>query len=121
MPRRDGTGPSGMGSRTGRGLGMCTGVNAPGFGRGYGPGYGRGGLRARNGRGYGLGYGLGYGFRGGRGGWGFGPGRREGMAPDYAAVYPDARESLEERAAFLEAELASVKRRMDELDQDNAE
>ena len=28
MPRRDGTGPMGAGSMTGRGLGSCTGVNA---------------------------------------------------------------------------------------------
>ncbi|BDQ35526.1 hypothetical protein JCM14722_30680 [Pseudodesulfovibrio portus] len=115
MPRRDGTGPNGMGSQTGRGLGMCTGVNAPGLNRGYGAGYGRrGGMRARNG------YGYGPGFRGGRGGWG-GGGGWWGGTPDYAAVYPDARESLEERAAFLEAELASVKRRMEELNGDDAE
>ncbi len=29
MPGRDGTGPFGQGSMTGRGLGSCTGVNAP--------------------------------------------------------------------------------------------
>jgi hypothetical protein len=71
-------------------------------------------MRARNGNGYGPG------FRGGRGGWG-GGGGWWGGTPDYAAVYPDARESLEERAAFLEAELASVKRRMEELNGDDAE
>ena len=32
MPRRDGTGPIGAGSMTGRGLGFCTGR---GLGRGY--------------------------------------------------------------------------------------
>ena len=107
MPRRDGTGPNGMGSRTGRGLGMCTGDNAPGFGRGFGAGYGRGGgFRARNG--YGFGYGYGYGFRGGRGGWGGNPG--------YAPDYPDTRETLEERAAFLEAELAALRQRMKEME-----
>ncbi len=50
MPRRDGTGPMGMGSMTGRGLGACAGVNAPvygggfrrGCGRGFGQGFGRG-------------------------------------------------------------------------------
>jgi len=117
MPRRDGTGPNGMGSQTGRGLGICTGVNAPGIGWGYGAGYGRGGgMRARNG------YGYGPGFRGGRAGRGgaWGGGRWWGQSPDYAAVYPDARESLEERAAFLEAELASVKQRMEELNGDDA-
>ncbi len=51
MPRRDGTGPMGAGSMTGRGLGVCTGANAGlgmglglrrGFGRGLGRGFGRG-------------------------------------------------------------------------------
>jgi hypothetical protein len=49
MPRRDGTGPMGMGAMTGRGLGVCTGVNAPIYGRGFG-------------RGLGLGFGRGFGF-----------------------------------------------------------
>jgi len=50
MPAQDGTGPRGMGPRTGRGLGPC----GTGYGRGYGMGYGRG-------RGYGQGYRMGYG------------------------------------------------------------
>jgi hypothetical protein len=49
MPRRDGTGPMGMGAMTGRGLGVCTGVNAPIYGRGFG-------------RGLGLGFGRCFGF-----------------------------------------------------------
>ncbi len=49
MPRRDGTGPLGFGPMTGRGLGVCTGVNAPIYGRGFG-------------RGLGLGFGRGFGF-----------------------------------------------------------
>jgi len=31
MPRGDGTGPTGMGPRTGRGLGPCAGYTMPGF------------------------------------------------------------------------------------------
>ena len=31
MPAGDGTGPQGMGSRTGRGAGFCSGFNVPGF------------------------------------------------------------------------------------------
>ena len=78
MPRRDGTGPNGMGSQTGRGLGMCTGVNAPAPGWGFNTGYGRGGgLRARNG----LGNGFGPGFRGGRQGWSQGGGPQAGASP----------------------------------------
>lgn len=40
MPRFDGTGPRGMGPKTGRGLGPCGG--GMGWGRGYGMGYGAG-------------------------------------------------------------------------------
>jgi len=46
MPRGDGTGPMGMGPRTGRGAGYCAGYNIPGFGlgmarrRGWGGGFG---------------------------------------------------------------------------------
>lgn len=49
MPNRDGTGPLGAGSMTGRGAGRCAGVNASGCanpvqGRGFsGRGFGRGG------------------------------------------------------------------------------
>ncbi|MDD4564473.1 MAG: DUF5320 domain-containing protein [Eubacteriales bacterium] len=38
MPRRDGTGPMGAGSRTGRGLGLCADVNAVRYGIGFGMG-----------------------------------------------------------------------------------
>ena len=54
MPRRDGTGPMGMGAMTGKGLGVCTGENAPVYGRGFKRGCGRGFGRG-NGRGLGLG------------------------------------------------------------------
>lgn len=45
MPRGDGTGPAGQGPMTGRGMGYCAGLNAPGFmnprlGRGFGRGFG---------------------------------------------------------------------------------
>ncbi|MDD4843504.1 MAG: DUF5320 domain-containing protein [Anaerotignum sp.] len=46
MPRRDGTGPMGMGAKTGRGAGFCTGLatkeNLGGFGCGFGCGFGKG-------------------------------------------------------------------------------
>jgi hypothetical protein len=53
MPRRNGTGPMGMGPMTGRGEGYCVKVAIPGFinslcGRGMGRGHGRG-------RGFGMG------------------------------------------------------------------
>ena len=43
MPRGDGTGPNGIGPRTGRGMGYCAGYNTPGFmNSGFGRGMGRG-------------------------------------------------------------------------------
>lgn len=68
MPARDGSGPMGQGSITGRGAGYCTtplvmdqAVSArAGLGRGLGAGLGRG--LARGAR-LGLGLGLGYGCR----------------------------------------------------------
>lgn len=57
MPRRDATGPQGMGPLTGRGMGPCQGearLGGAGYGRGFGRGFGRGLNR---------GYGRGYGYR----------------------------------------------------------
>jgi len=55
MPGRDGTGPSGLGAMTGRGVGACNGSVAGRNSSGFGAGYGRG-----------SGLGLGYGCRRGR-------------------------------------------------------
>lgn len=57
MPRRNGTGPMGAGSMTGRGLGPCTDANAVQDGGGLGQGLG---LGCR--RGFGRGFGRGIGF-----------------------------------------------------------
>jgi hypothetical protein len=54
MPGRDGTGPMGAGSMTGRGLGICKGANAIKYGAGLGLGIGLG-LACR--RGFGRGFG----------------------------------------------------------------
>jgi hypothetical protein len=56
MPAGDRTGPWGLGPRTGRGLGYCSGYPAPGFmypgpGMGFGRGFGRG-MRMGRGRGF---------------------------------------------------------------------
>ncbi|RUM33674.1 MAG: hypothetical protein DSY33_03955 [Archaeoglobus sp.] len=56
MPGGDRTGPLGLGPRTGRGLGYCSGYNRPGFMTG---GFGRGRGRGRAGRGGGRGRGRG--------------------------------------------------------------
>lgn len=47
MPRRDGTGPIGTGSLTGRGFGRCAGKNAVTIGAGLGLGLGLGLARRR--------------------------------------------------------------------------
>ena len=63
MPGGDRTGPRGLGSMTGRGLGYCAGYDAPGYTMGSGMGLGRGWGRGRGvgyGRGFGYGRGLGY-------------------------------------------------------------
>ena len=74
MPGGDRTGPRGLGSRTGRGLGYCAGYDNPVYTKGSGMGFGRGG-----GRGRGVGYGRGFGY--GRGhGWGY-------RAPVYTPYY----------------------------------
>ena len=54
MPRGDRTGPGGLGPRTGRGLGYCSGYSYPGYMNPYGYGRGRG-------RGFGRGFGRGWG------------------------------------------------------------
>lgn len=65
MPLGDRTGPQGLGPRTGRGLGYCSGSPVPGYMNnwgGRGGGFGRGGGRGAGlGRGYGKGIGWGYG------------------------------------------------------------
>lgn len=57
MPRRDGTGPRGVGSKTGRGLGSCTGAKIVRYGAGLGMGLGRRLIRRRGPAGsYGRGF-----------------------------------------------------------------
>jgi hypothetical protein len=63
MSRRDGTGPMGAGSMTGRGLGLCTGADAVKYGAGIGMGLGRGHACRRGfGRGFSRGFGRGFAF-----------------------------------------------------------
>ena len=57
MPRKDGTGPMGVGPITGRGLGPCTGARPARYGVGFGTGLGRRLLRRR---GFAGGYGRGF-------------------------------------------------------------
>ena len=75
MPGGDRTGPRGLGSRTGRGLGYCSGYDTPGYIKGPGMGFGRGW-----GRGWGVGYGRGR-------GWGY-------RIPMYAPIYPSYHDGI---------------------------
>ncbi|HPE62864.1 MAG TPA: DUF5320 domain-containing protein [Methanothrix sp.] len=115
MPGGDRTGPAGYGPRTGRGMGYCSGSDAPGyFNAGFGGPFGAG-------RGGGLGRGG-----GGRGRcmrfWSRGP-EFWSAAPGAGFVpYPPAAPSpeaemagLEEVAERLEAQLKSIKARIEEL------
>lgn len=107
MPFGDGTGPAGMGPMTGRGAGYCAGYGMPGYmnptsGRGFGRGWGRG-----RGRGRGWGRGFGWGA-----GWG---GAYPYGAPAYNPAPKEELDMLKQHAEFLESELESVKKRMDEL------
>jgi hypothetical protein len=122
MPAGDGTGPVGMGPRTGRGMGYCSGYDAPGWEH---PGFGRGFVR---GRGYG-----GRGMRGG-GGWGWrnlfyatGLPRwaRWGTPPVAAYGAPYAAPSREQEvemlrgeAEWLKGQLDAIAQRMEELGQE---
>ena len=70
MPRGDRTGPDGMGSMTGRGMGFCSGNERPGYtntgfgrGRGFGRGFRGRSFGSRRGFGRGFGPGQGFGFR----------------------------------------------------------
>jgi len=112
MPDGDRTGPAGYGSRTGRGLGYCSGYNISGFTKGN--------LRGRGGFGRGWGRGSGRGFWGrGRGFW-----RRDYYQDHYYELDPYDRDTNpesnkdKEKSYFeamvkgLEGELKSIKERL---------
>jgi len=93
MPGRDGTGPSGFGAMTGRGLGFCSGAGVGRYGSGFGAGYGRG---------WGLGLGLGYGCR---------RGRFFNIAPSG----PMEKEILSAERSILEARLNAVNKHLETM------
>ncbi|HKJ99710.1 MAG TPA: DUF5320 domain-containing protein [Desulfotignum sp.] len=95
MPGFNRRGPDNQGPMTGGGRGICTGAVNPAQrgGRGY-PVYGRG-------------WGRGWAQRG-FGGRGFGPARPWQTAPDIG-------NDLQERAKWLEMELAAVKQQLNDL------
>jgi hypothetical protein len=115
MPGFDGTGPRGLGPRTGGGFGYCS----PGVGpaqAGYAPGVvygvGRGGIPWGGGRGRAFGGGRGRWRRRWYPHWGY----AYGGAFPYAAPAPaEERTFLENEITYLEQQLAAVKSRLDEI------
>ena len=118
MPRGDGTGPFGMGARTGRAAGFCAGYGTPGYmspvpGRGLGRGLGRG--RGFWNRGFGGG---GFGRRNmfyatGLPGWT----RFGGYAGPYMKPDPEMeKQALKDEAAAAQAELDAIKKRLSDLE-----
>jgi hypothetical protein len=122
MPSGDRTGPEGVGPRTGRALGYCSGYDDPGYTKGL----------PRGGRGYGRRYGRGYGR-------GFCWGRRracypypdEWYYPNRYPAYPtepypemkreDEKHYLENLVKNLENELKQIKKRLQDLGKKNSE
>jgi len=117
MPGYDGTGPMGMGPRTGGGFGYCPpGAGVP---AGTAPivGLGRGGYPRGGGRGFGWGGGRGFAGRGrgfGRYATGFFP-QAYGAAP---AAGTGELEILKQQAAAVEQELQAIRSRITELESD---
>ncbi len=112
MPFGDRTGPRGLGPRTGRGLGYCSGYSYPGYMNPLGYGWGRG-----FGRGWGRGFGRGFGRGWGRG-WGYSP-----YFPSYDPYYsPDfltpkeEKEMLNEDLEVLRKEMKAIEERLKELE-----
>jgi hypothetical protein len=103
MPQGDRTGPVGAGSRTGRGLGYCAGMDTPGYAN---PGFGFGGFG--RGRGWRRGFGLRHRFFAAAPiGWGY---------PSYTP--PTREETLSElkaNAEWLNGQLDIVNKRIEEL------
>lgn len=126
MPGGDGTGPAGMGPMTGRAAGYCAGYGVPGYmnptgGRGFwgwGRGRGGGGRGWRN-RVYATGP---TGWQRAAGGYpgfyGYAP-----VAASFASGPTPQQEmdALKGQAQYLEQTLADIRRRIEELEQQDAE
>ena len=126
MPGFNGTGPQGMGPRTGGGFGFCSPGTGPVFpgsgGYGYPRGAGRGFAPRGGGRGRVFGGGRGRGFQGYSGRWewfGMGPIGRDyhpGWPYGYGRPATDEKSFLEEQLCSLEKEIEAVRSRIGELE-----
>ena len=109
MPWGDRTGPFGLGPKTGRGLGLCSGSYVPGY--------------MNPGPGLGLGWGRGRGWRG----WckwfgGFGRGWRckwFRRIPFFGGVsFGDEAELLRQEAEILKKNLEAIEKRLSEIEKE---
>ena len=107
MPRGNGTGPMGMGQMTGRGAGYCAGFAAPGY---------------ANSVGYRCGFDGGHGFRRMFHATGLPRWARFGSnhTNEAYAAANDEKEFLKRQESFLENQLANVKKRLTDFEE-NAE
>ena len=103
MPAGDGTGPAGMGPRTGRGLGFCNGYNVPGYmNNGAGFGFGRVNGRKR-----------GFRRRNYFGGANYAPQTSFNQPVNYSRE--DELDYLKDQAKMIKEEYDAIKNRIDEL------
>ena len=115
MPRGDGTGPSGLGSGTGRALGYCSGTNAPGFASA--PGWGGQKLGFSQ-RGFGRGCRGGISRGGFRGVWRSNFMGAAPVGPGASAATPEMeRQYLRQQATAIENSLAAIKARLAKMDE----
>ncbi len=110
MPAGNRMGPSGMGPRTGRGAGYCTGYDMPGFanpgpGRAFGMGWGAGGA------GRGWRYRRAY-YATGVPGWAAYGGFPYGAAP----TREQEAEALKSEADYLKQQLDDISKRLETLE-----
>ncbi|MBH1939432.1 DUF5320 domain-containing protein [Mobilitalea sibirica] len=105
MPRGDGSGPIGLGAKTGRGAGFCSGYTTPGYANFVGRpiyGYGRGNRRFH--------YPTGI------------YGQRHFRHPDYDERYTsdyDEKEFLTRQAKYLEEQLRFVRKNLSKYEEDD--
>jgi hypothetical protein len=121
MPRGDGSGPMGMGPRTGRAAGFYAGFGMPGSmnqgpGRGFGMGFGRG----RGGAGCGGGRGWRNMFHAtGLTGWqraAAGWPVPVGVSPYAESTKEQELEALKRQADYFETTLGGIRKRLQELE-----
>jgi len=107
MPGGDGTGPAGMGPMTGRAAGYCAGYSVPGYMNPYGGRFG-GGLAWGRGRGWGFPYRA--------------PLWDAGYAPyPFSYSKEQERDMLKNQVKALEDQIAAVRKRMEELEEEPSE